>query len=914
MTQRRFGPVLAAGVAVKELEGDKVILPAPLGVACLFGKLRKGDVGELIHCPTRGDQITKVGDYVDGSEVPDAGFDFWNLGEGRGELYFVRLTDGTEVAALDQFYSRHGGHGYRWGTLADPTWADKKKSLLTVTAHNGGRWGGRRRVLSGSVAVVGTDITTITVVTGVTMLLNEWAGATLRLKGVTTKTYEVVSNTAAGIFTVKSDATMSADLAAGSDPTQADWEVVLDTEVQAFPTSKAGTRRAVSVLWKDGQEDETSLFGMEVYEDGALVVDYPNLSMDPASKWYAPTVVNEDTSNFWVTVTDLFVSGTYTSDIRPANWEGYAVDWASDTLTIQIAHVRSVTSANAVPGNVSLFTIPSPARVKKQRITITLTGATTFTVATDAAEGSKHANLPGGTVGTAYDADNRHTIGFTVFPGIQAWTAGDTIVIDVLPLPVDEDGDGLLVGGYLYYDLDTDSRARKQIKSNTSNTITVATAPDVAPDENAPAAGVFNTGTLTFPITLGDTSLKITHSGFGTHTLTLPGTAIATNAALAAAINAAWQTATGSTGDIAAASSSPATSVDFSLDDSGADTERGYESFMFPDTNADLTVSASDFIIGTLGARFRVQAPAELRGGFDGADPGVTEFVAATSPANESLVSKFMGQNKGLVKLATPGQTDTTIQKAYLALAEAYAYEYRVEIPSNTTDDSAAVAYVNDTIGRNDFGIVFFPSYAYVPNPVGNGTVLRSLTGALLGRDAKVAAAFEGYHKVPAGIDVTLPHIVRLPTGTRILNEEVLNPAGVNVIKKAHGNFVVWGARTIALDPTWTFRQKRELISHYERQLLENFDFIVFAINDPSTEGVAKTTLTVFFLPEWQKGALRGAKFPDACRIKIDASNNTNLTRAQGKMNAEIKLRLADTVEQFVIGIGAAGIFEDLAA
>ena len=74
---RRFGPVQGAGVAVIELEGERLIQPAALGVVCLFGKTRKGPTDELIHCPTRSDFIKKCSDYVDGSELPDAAFDFF---------------------------------------------------------------------------------------------------------------------------------------------------------------------------------------------------------------------------------------------------------------------------------------------------------------------------------------------------------------------------------------------------------------------------------------------------------------------------------------------------------------------------------------------------------------------------------------------------------------------------------------------------------------------------------------------------------------------------------------------------------------------------------------------------------------------------------------------------------------------
>jgi len=73
--------------------------------------------------------------------------------------------------------------------------------------------------------------------------------------------------------------------------------------------------------------------------------------------------------------------------------------------------------------------------------------------------------------------------------------------------------------------------------------------------------------------------------------------------------------------------------------------------------------------------------------------------------------------------------------------------------------------------------------------------------------------------------------------------------------------------------------------------------------------------LRAFFLPEFAKGAIRpraGKGFEDAVSIKIDADNNTELTAAAGDLFADIAVRLADTVERFIIRIGKAGIFESV--
>lgn len=327
---------------------------------------------------------------------------------------------------------------------------------------------------------------------------------------------------------------------------------------------------------------------------------------------------------------------------------------------------------------------------------------------------------------------------------------------------------------------------------------------------------------------------------------------------------------------------------------------------------SDLTTS------GAVSDEFMVTGTLELEGGIDGnadvvdADYNQQAWDTASSPFN-----RIFGRNMGLIKCATPGVTATAVEKGGVAYAEAKNYQYRYEIPSATTTEAGAIGHINDTLGRNDFAVCAFPSYAYVADPDGNGEGKRkliSITGMIHGREARIAADYDGYHKAEAGLDATLPEILSLPTGETLLNEELLNPVGIATIKKAKGNFIIWGDRTLYIDPTWKWKHQREQMSYYEHVLRENFDWIIFAINDPVQWLIARTALIDFFLPEWRtKRALRGDTFEDAAIIKVDGENNTTATMAAGDLNASISLRLADTVERFIITIGKQGIFDSAA-
>jgi hypothetical protein len=312
---------------------------------------------------------------------------------------------------------------------------------------------------------------------------------------------------------------------------------------------------------------------------------------------------------------------------------------------------------------------------------------------------------------------------------------------------------------------------------------------------------------------------------------------------------------------------------------------------------------------------YMVVAPLEMSGGKDGnASIDDSSYTQQAWDVDGSPFNRLFGRNMGLIKYATPGVTSTAVQKAGVAYAEAKNHQYRYEITSATVTEAGAITYINDTLGRSDFAVVAFPSYGTVPDPLSNEgkTKTVTLTGMIHGREARIAADYDGYHKAEAGIDAKLPKLLDIPTSDAILNEELLNPAGIAIIKKVKGNFIIWGDRTVHSDPTWKWKHQRETMSYYEHVLQESFDWIIFMINDRTTESLAISALNSFFLPEYAKRAVRGNTFQEAVIIKLDEELNTDATRANGDMISEIKLRLADTVERFIIRIGKQGIFESV--
>lgn len=322
--------------------------------------------------------------------------------------------------------------------------------------------------------------------------------------------------------------------------------------------------------------------------------------------------------------------------------------------------------------------------------------------------------------------------------------------------------------------------------------------------------------------------------------------------------------------------------------------------------NVDLTA------VSAVGKEYRLEFPEGMEKGYDGsADVDDSDYIQVFDQFN-SIFNQLQGKKLGLVKFALPGIQSTTVQKAARTYCGLNNFVFRGEITKTLTNEGDAVNFVHNTMGVNDFEQFIFPSYYYKKDPDRkSGYKNVPLTGLVQGVEAAFAYAYGGYHRAAAGVTAILEGVVKLETGDVNLNGEILNPAGLQYVIKKDGNWVIWGDRVPASSTGTFWKHKREQLSHYERVLFENFDWLIFTINDEDSDGEAKAALQAYFLPEWRpKRAIRGDTFEDAVKIQVDSENNTDATRAAGEKHAKIMPRLADTTERFVITVSPQGVFE----
>ncbi len=763
MAIRRFGPTRGAGVVIIETEGQKQIEPSALGWVGYAGMFEKGEPGRLYICSGPKDFEKKLGARIADSEAAHCAFDYFQVANGAGGILAVCVTDGTEEEAERTLLSRR---------LDDEGYIP----MGTVKAKSGGRWAGKEATYTGEITGA-PDLTDTTVATGIlTWAEDRWKGGWLETEEAPNKRYPIISSSAAGVITVAGDQTVLTDWTAGGA-----------TELRYYLYHERDTEAEVFVLIGDGEDNPTTEFSMEVYEDGALVRKYPNLNTDPTSGNYWVELINQDSANEWIEVSGSW-TGAHVPDVRPADYYRSIAVVTDQTIDLDITTFRITAPISLGDPTFALGALTG--KEEEQTITITMVDPTTGNAVSD-----KYGALGLVTLGVAFAPNNKWTPAFTVTAGGTPLVAADVLRIEFKPLVADA-----LVGGYVYPRKQADRTLNYRIVANDQDSVTVQNGIDLS----AVVAGT-DECMLVAPL---------------------------------------WLT----------------------------DGEDGYA--------------------GVNDAAYQAQA-----------------WDVDDSPFNQ-----IAEKNLGLIKFATPNVTSTAVTKAGGAYAYAKNGQYRLEFPSATLTEPAALTHVNDTIGRNDAMVGAFPSAAYVPDPEGGAVnILRSLTGLIHGREAAMARAYDGYHKAAAGLEATLPPVVKLPAVPEIINEELLNPAGIQVIIKKRGNWVIWGDRTMALDTNWRWKHQREQMSHYERALEENFDWIIFAINDSENDRMALTAIRAYFKPEYAKRAIRGKTFDDAAIIKVDAENNTDATRAAGDQFADISLRLADTVERFIIRTSKQGIFESVA-
>jgi len=277
---------------------------------------------------------------------------------------------------------------------------------------------------------------------------------------------------------------------------------------------------------------------------------------------------------------------------------------------------------------------------------------------------------------------------------------------------------------------------------------------------------------------------------------------------------------------------------------------------------------------------------------------GRTAFVMRVADLNNLATSleKFEPIDE-IAIVAVPGATTSVQQNAIVAhckkLGDRFAVLDGQQAPADFT-----VANVKGGTANDQYAALYFP-WLKVLDPATKTIVSMPPSGHVAGIYARVDGS-RGVFKAPANEVVV--GAADLDFKLTKNHQEILNPAGINVIRAFNGAITVYGGRTLGGDANGDMRyvSTRRFMSFLKESIDEGTQFIVFEPNSPALWQRIIRSVSDFLYNQWREGALFGETAKQAFFVKCDAELNPAAVREAGKVITEIGVAIVKPAE-FVI-------------
>ena len=168
--------------------------------------------------------------------------------------------------------------------------------------------------------------------------------------------------------------------------------------------------------------------------------------------------------------------------------------------------------------------------------------------------------------------------------------------------------------------------------------------------------------------------------------------------------------------------------------------------------------------------------------------------------------------------------------------------------------------------------------------------------------------ASRGVWKAPAGTNAALAGVTNLEVILTDKQNGLLNPLGVNCLRRMASGFVVWGARTVAGfnnsgDSEWTYVPVRRMALFLEESLYRGTQWVVFEPNDEPLWAQIRMNINAFMMSLYRQGAFAGATPSKAFFVKCDSETTTQADIDQGIVNIVVGFAPLQPAEFVVITI-----------
>jgi phage tail sheath protein FI len=203
---------------------------------------------------------------------------------------------------------------------------------------------------------------------------------------------------------------------------------------------------------------------------------------------------------------------------------------------------------------------------------------------------------------------------------------------------------------------------------------------------------------------------------------------------------------------------------------------------------------------------------------------------------------------------------------------------------TNAQEAAAGVAGLRVGLVK-DYTAISFPRITITSN---GKNVNIGPAGAIAGLCARIDAS-RGVWKAPAGTEADLRGVVGVEYKLSDAENGVINPRAINTIRIFPNGIVNWGARTNDGDDNFASEYKyipiRRLALYIEESLYRGLKWVVFEPNDEPLYAQIRLNVGAFMHDLFKQGAFQGQTPRDAYFVKCDTETTTDNHRNLGIVN-----------------------------
>jgi hypothetical protein len=256
--------------------------------------------------------------------------------------------------------------------------------------------------------------------------------------------------------------------------------------------------------------------------------------------------------------------------------------------------------------------------------------------------------------------------------------------------------------------------------------------------------------------------------------------------------------------------------------------------------------------------------------------------------------------------LAAPGQTQQTVYSELQNQATRTGDRFALLDPPTTKADPITQLTAGGSKrppADSIYSAFYYPRIMVGPDLSGDSATPTAITpiGHVAGVYARIDAT-RGVHKAPANAPIF--GALDVEYAMTDADQNVLNQAGVNLIRVFSDGVVIWGARTLSTDTTYRYINVRRLVNYIEESLQDGLRWAVFEPNILPLRKTITRAVRGFLDGVWRDGGLFGATADDAYYVRFPDTYNTATDRSLGKLTLEIGLKVAYPAEFIIIRIG----------